>query len=69
MWPLDLVSMRPRVFPAEDLPSAKELHRHRQPASMRPRVFPAEDAPLTTLVPLARGASMRPRVFPAEDRH
>ena len=36
--------MRPRVFPAEDVP---ELHAADQPvaASMRPRVFPAEDSP------------------------
>ena len=37
-----LASMRPRVFPAEDLPPPQ-----RRPellvASMRPRVFPAED--------------------------
>ena len=37
-----LASMRPRVFPAEDVHRLdwKEI---RQGASMRPRVFPAED--------------------------
>ena len=40
-------SMRPRVFPAEDVkPSGSPIGQSPQ-ASMRPRVFPAEDsAPL-----------------------
>ena len=41
-------SMRPRVFPAEDLRNkGKEDHAHH--ASMRPRVFPAEDASVLVL--------------------
>ena len=36
--------MRPRVFPAEDLPAAVEWCKV-QETSMRPRVFPAEDVP------------------------
>ena len=35
-------SMRPRVFPAEDVLRARGV-RLRREASMRPRVFPAED--------------------------
>ena len=35
--------MRPRVFPAEDVPVGRAEPRLRS-ASMRPRVFPAEDA-------------------------
>ena len=36
--------MRPRVFPAEDLPKLLErVALQDLPASMRPRVFPAED--------------------------
>ena len=38
-------SMRPRVFPAEDL-HHRPSHLHSLPASMRPRVFPAEDLPV-----------------------
>ena len=37
--------MRPRVFPAEDLPK-RPRHNQLQIASMRPRVFPAEDLSL-----------------------
>ena len=59
--------MRPRVFPAEDLPLGRAVCDRRERASMRPRVFPAEDTldvPETTVRNIA---SMRPRVFPAED--
>ena len=35
--------MRPRVFPAEDVPLGREPHKPAA-ASMRPRVFPAEDS-------------------------
>ena len=35
-------SMRPRVFPAEDIRSSEQRVGRRR-ASMRPRVFPAED--------------------------
>ena len=59
--------MRPRVFPAEDLPAHRCAAR-RAGASMRPRVFPAEDdADDRGGRQGVRGASMRPRVFPAED--
>ena len=37
--------MRPRVFPAEDLPTGAALE-ELLVASMRPRVFPAEDSPV-----------------------
>ena len=40
-----LASMRPRVFPAEDLDSSVATNRTAY-ASMRPRVFPAEDVRL-----------------------
>ena len=59
-------SMRPRVFPAEDLPLEPELVAQLR-ASMRPRVFPAEDLRAAARRQDRRGASMRPRVFPAED--
>ena len=38
----DIASMRPRVFPAEDL-VRRRLVQMPGDASMRPRVFPAED--------------------------
>ena len=38
-----LASMRPRVFPAEDLLVRGAATASPRPASMRPRVFPAED--------------------------
>ena len=59
-------SMRPRVFPAEDLGS-DYLCGAATHASMRPRVFPAEDAPAGAAQCTTALASMRPRVFPAED--
>ncbi len=59
-------SMRPRVFPAEDMRTNRRV-RGAVPASMRPRVFPAEDAVPPALLAIDRTASMRPRVFPAED--
>ena len=59
-------SMRPRVFPAEDLVVSEAAPR-RHVASMRPRVFPAEDAEEGAAEEGAAEASMRPRVFPAED--
>ena len=46
-----LASMRPRVFPAEDL-DKEPLQRATQGASMRPRVFPAEDIRRTPFVSL-----------------
>ena len=47
--------MRPRVFPAEDLPAGLDDMRAAE-ASMRPRVFPAEDkADLDRLGAKARG--------------
>ena len=58
--------MRPRVFPAEDGPSAL-MGCFPRPASMRPRVFPAEDESDEDSIYHTRHASMRPRVFPAED--
>ena len=60
-------SMRPRVFPAEDV-GVRTVQRARRGASMRPRVFPAEDSGSNpAMARTARYASMRPRVFPAED--
>ena len=59
-------SMRPRVFPAEDLYALPELIAIHV-ASMRPRVFPAEDEAATARAAAVGDASMRPRVFPAED--
>ena len=41
-YPEMVASMRPRVFPAEDLKKHLGVHRN-DDASMRPRVFPAED--------------------------
>ena len=58
--------MRPRVFPAEDLPIPLRSSTV-QTASMRPRVFPAEDRPADARHAARIRASMRPRVFPAED--
>ena len=59
-------SMRPRVFPAEDVLPARQPDRGIV-ASMRPRVFPAEDLRDVYVTTAAARASMRPRVFPAED--
>ena len=59
--------MRPRVFPAEDLPVRPAGSKRAYRASMRPRVFPAEDGRVRFHSPLQAWASMRPRVFPAED--
>ena len=59
-------SMRPRVFPAEDVIVVGHA-RYLAAASMRPRVFPAEDMSRETRSAVAGSASMRPRVFPAED--
>ena len=59
-------SMRPRVFPAEDV-RAHGRGRVGHHASMRPRVFPAEDRRHVVGLPPVVQASMRPRVFPAED--
>ena len=59
-------SMRPRVFPAEDIRQAGVVDGDFV-ASMRPRVFPAEDAFCAAMHALDITASMRPRVFPAED--
>ena len=66
-WYSSPASMRPRVFPAEDMSYRKQGDEWYW-ASMRPRVFPAEDPQVlaTTAVRLLL-ASMRPRVFPAED--
>ena len=59
--------MRPRVFPAEDLPCDDKGPKGGA-ASMRPRVFPAEDdGGDSQRERLKLRASMRPRVFPAED--
>ena len=64
---LEDASMRPRVFPAEDLAGDSGERRHGS-ASMRPRVFPAEDPAGRPHPPRPEPhASMRPRVFPAED--
>ena len=60
-------SMRPRVFPAEDLYRPEPRHDPRPDASMRPRVFPAEDPDCGNGACGRHRASMRPRVFPAED--
>ena len=60
-------SMRPRVFPAEDIRGRVGNPRRFPAASMRPRVFPAEDDAAPRLPSCDRAASMRPRVFPAED--
>ena len=61
-------SMRPRVFPAEDVRRGPNERSHRRHASMRPRVFPAEDDGCSRCCNGVQcAASMRPRVFPAED--
>ena len=62
----DRASMRPRVFPAEDLEWPAKGERGPR-ASMRPRVFPAEDGRWSAGFQQGSIASMRPRVFPAED--
>ena len=59
-------SMRPRVFPAEDV-VVVGYRPGRTRASMRPRVFPAEDPGEDQGGTGQAAASMRPRVFPAED--
>ena len=51
-----MASMRPRVFPAEDMKLVSTDTTPAVEASMRPRVFPAED-PLVTIA--ARSASKR----------
>ena len=64
---VNTASMRPRVFPAEDVREGLLLSSAVR-ASMRPRVFPAEDGIIAQLALRGHGeASMRPRVFPAED--
>ena len=66
-WTCCVASMRPRVFPAEDV-RFLEARLVVGLASMRPRVFPAEDLCYRPLNPPEKPlASMRPRVFPAED--
>ena len=67
--PAQAASMRPRVFPAEDVVPARRSSTLSRRASMRPRVFPAEDLASGRCRACADDASMRPRVFPAEDRH
>ena len=61
-------SMRPRVFPAEDL-AGSTMRQPTDPASMRPRVFPAEDPlgprSLTRPVPCFNEAAGIPRGRPA----
>ena len=65
-WGIELASMRPRVFPAEDA-ALLERRGLLAAASMRPRVFPAEDVFNRPWTSICHSASMRPRVFPAED--
>ena len=64
---INRASMRPRVFPAEDVVSCEQHRVSLRIASMRPRVFPAEDSVSAIWCPVLHTASMRPRVFPAED--
>ena len=49
--PIQLASMRPRVFPAEDGPPGRGRTRTIASASMRPRVFPAEDGSAQRAIP------------------
>ena len=64
--PLAEASMRPRVFPAEDLAEVVALDRAYQGFNEAAGI-PRGRQPWHELERVATHASMRPRVFPAED--